>query len=277
MKKPFLFFMFVISFFFLNSCGLLAVLTLDNPLDNAECMTPEDLTSFMNNQFPETTFKFISTDFKKDKYNYKERIVYLNAANLPGKTITVIQSYHSSRMTYASYDFFFCTDYIFYKNENEIYEAFKKLYSPLTEGLKENQWKLVLKPDINSFHFYTTNEYSKITKNNYLSIEKIIQTTRYEAYLLINKDFSAGVQNDYNSFMKDLQKKYEDEGRNHYGYYDLYVAETKERTTPYADFHCYYSTSLLASEVNEKELTETDFVYKQGVIVPEPLIESEQE
>ena len=179
-------------------------------------------------------------------------------------------------MSVVHRDLFFYTDYLFYKNENEIYNAFKKLYSPLTEGLEENQWKLVLKPDIYTFSFYTTRDNSGISKDNYLSIVKIIQSTRCEAYLLINKDFSAEVQSDYNSFIKDLQKTYEEEGRSRY-WYDFYVYGPKERTTPYSDLHCYYSTSLTASEVTEKELTSTSFCSKQGVIVPEPLVESESE
>ena len=249
---------------------MLALFTVDDRMDSVECMTPEDLTHFMSNQFPEANFKLIGTDFSKDKHNYKERIVYLTAANFPGKTITAIQSYQSSyRMVAVSRDFYFYTDYFFYKNENEIYDAFKKLYSPLTTGLEENEWKLVLKPDVYTFSFYTTDEYSKIGKDNYLNVAKIIQSTRYDSYLLINKDFSADVQRDYNSFMYDLQKTYEEEGRSSYWYDDLYIYGAKERTTPYADLHIYYSTSLSAATVTNKELTSTDFGSKQGVTVPE--------
>ena len=266
----------LISFFFFNSCGFLASFFVDDAMDSVECMSPEDLTRFMNNQFPEASFKLVGTDFSKEKYGYKERIVYLTAANLPGKTITAVQSYESYRMSVVHRDFFFYTDYLFYKNQDEIYAAFKNLYSPLTAGLEENQWKLVIKPDIYFFSFYTTNENSEIKKSNYSSIEKIIQFTSYEAYLLINKDFSTEVQSDYNSFIKDLQKTYEEEGRNRY-WYDFYVYWPKERTTPYADLHCYYSTSIPASEVTVKELTSISFGSKQGVIVPEPLVESEPE
>ena len=260
----------LITSFIFSSCGLLALFTVDDRMDSVECMTPEDLTHFMSNQFPEANFKLIGTDFSKDKHNYKERIVYLTAANFPGKTITAIQSYQSSyRMVAVSRDFYFYTDYFFYKNENEIYDAFKKLYSPLTTGLEENEWKLVLKPDVYTFSFYTTDEYSKIGKDNYLNVAKIIQSTRYDSYLLINKDFSADVQRDYNSFMYDLQKTYEEEGRSSYWYDDLYIYGAKERTTPYADLHIYYSTSLSAATVTNKELTSTDFGSKQGVTVPE--------
>ena len=265
----------LITSFMFSSCGLLALFTIDDPLDSVECMSPEDLTRFMNNQFPEASFKLISTDFVKDKYDYKQRVVYLSAANLPGKTIIAIQSYVSSRMTVVTHDFFFYTDYLFYKNENEIYAAFKNLYSPLTAGLEENQWKLVIKPEIYSFSFYTTMDNSEIKKDNYSSIEKIIQYTRYQAYLLINKDFLTEAQSDYISFMNDLQRTYEEEGRNYY-WYDYYD-ETKERTTPYANLHCYYSTSLPAAEVTEKDLISSIFGSKQGVIVPESVIEAEQE
>lgn len=259
----------LITSFIFSSCGLLALFTVDNRMDSVECMTPEDLTHFMSNQFPEANFKLVGTDFSKDKHNYKERIVYLTSANLPGKTITAIQSYHSSRMTVVRSDFYFYTDYFFYKNEEQIYAAFKNLYSPLTNGLEENEWKLVLKPDVYTFSFYTTDEYSKIGKDNYLNVAKIIQSTRYDSYLLINKDFSADVQRDYNSFMYDLQKTYEEEGRSSYWYDDLYIYGAKERTTPYADLHIYYSTSVSAATVTNKELTSTDFGSKQGVTVPE--------
>ena len=271
----------LITSFMFSSCGLLALFTVDDRMDSVECMSPEELTLFMNKQFPEANFKLIGTDFSKDKHNYKERIVYLTAANFPGKTITAIQSYQSSyRMVAVSRDFYFYTDYFFYKNENEIYDAFKKLYSPLTTGLEENEWKLVLKPDVYTFSFYTTDEYSKIGKDNYLNVAKIIQSTRYDSYLLINKDFSADVQRDYNSFMYDLQKTYEEEGRSSYWYDDLYIYGAKERTTPYADLHCYYSTSVSAATVTNKELTSTDFGSKQGVTVPETpdsLITSEED
>lgn len=265
----------LITSFMFSSCGLLALFTVDDRMDSVECMSPEELTLFMNKQFPEANFKLIGTDFSKDKHNYKERIVYLTAANFPGKTITAIQSYHSSRMTVVRSDFYFYTDYFFYKNEEQIYAAFKKLYSPLTNGLEENEWKLVLKPDVYTFSFYTTDEYSKIVKDNYLNVTKIIQSTRYDSYLLINKDFSADVQRDYNAFMYDLQKTYEEEGWSQYIYddwsYDYIRADdsAKERTTPYADLHCYYSTSVSAATVTNKELTSTDFGSKQGITVPE--------
>lgn len=253
-----------------SSCGLLALFTVDDRMDSVECMSPEELTLFMNKQFPEANFKLIGTDFSKGKHNYKERIVYLTAANFPGKTITAIQSYHSSRMTVVRSDFYFYTDYFFYKNEEQIYAAFKKLYSPLTNGLEENEWKLVLKPDVYTFSFYTTDEYSKIGKDNYLNVAKMIQSTRYDSYLLINKDFSADVQRDYNAFMYDLQKAYFEEGRSEYRYYDdWYYNSAKERNTPYAKLHIYYSTSVSAASVTNKELTSTDFGSKQGITVPE--------
>lgn len=271
----------LITSFMFSSCGLLALFTVDDRMDSVECMSPEELTLFMNKQFPEANFKLIGTDFSKDKHNYKERIVYLTAANFPGKTITAIQSYHSSRMTVVRSDFYFYTDYFFYKNEEQIYAAFKKLYSPLTNGLEENEWKLVLKPDVYTFSFYTTDEYSKIGKDNYLNVAKIIQSTRYDSYLLINKDFSADVQRDYNAFMYDLQKAYFEEGRSDYWYYDdWYYNSAKERTTPYADLHIYYSTSISAATVTNKELTSTDFGSKQGVTVPktpDSLITSEED
>ena len=90
-----------------SSCGLLALFTVDDRMDSVECMSPEELILFMNKQFSEANFKLIGTDFSKDKHNYKERIVYLTAANFLGKTITAIQSYHSSRMTVVRSDFYF--------------------------------------------------------------------------------------------------------------------------------------------------------------------------
>lgn len=269
----------LITSFMFSSCGLLALFTVDDRMDSVECMSPEELTLFMNKQFPEANFKLIGTDFSKDKHNYKERIVYLTAANFPGKTITAIQSYHSSRMTVVRSDFYFYTDYFFYKNEEQIYAAFKNLYSPLTNGLEENEWKLVLKPDVYTFNFYTTDDYSEKRKDNYLNVAKIIQFTRYDSYLLINKDFSADVQRDYSAFMEELQKKYEEEGRSRY-WYDFYVNGQEDRTTPYADLHCYYSISISAASVTNKELTSTDFGSKQGVTVPETpdsLITSEED
>ena len=91
----------------------------------------------------------------------------------------------------------------------------------------------------------------------------------YDCYLLINRDYSAEVKRDYNSFMYDLQKTYEEEGRSSYWYDDLYIYGAKERTTPYADLHIYYSTSLSDATVTNKELTSTDVGSKQGVTVPE--------
>jgi len=300
MKKALFFLMIIISPFIFSSCLLLALFVGTDSLDKHECMTPETLTNLVNRQITETTFTLVDSDYIK-RDDFKARIVYLSTEDLPGKTISAIQIYSwpspssdveiaaelfdqrkKDRTTIVHYDDYYFTDYYFYKYENEIYTAFEKLYSPLTTGLEKNEWKLAVKPEISTFRFNYPNDSKYKENKKYSSAKTLLQTSMYDCYLFLNKDFSAEVQSDYNSFMNDLNTIYQGD----FWYFDWYDgwndedsdesysdpisdADTskKERDTPYARLQCYYSTSLPASEVTEKELTAETFIYKQGVVV----------
>lgn len=250
-------------------------------------MTPEALTNFVNRQITETTFTLVDSDIIT-RNDFKARIVYLTTEDLPGKTIRAIQIYSwpdpdsdveiaadvfydrkNARTTIVHYDDYYYTDYYFYKYEDEIYAAFEKLYSPLTTGLEKTEWKLAVKPKIDTFRFNYQSDDKYKERKKYSSAKTLLQTSMYDCYLLINKDFSAEVKQDYNSFMYDLDSIYQSK------YWDFEWSDSwndeendkNEHNTPYARFHCYYSTSLSASEITDKELTADTFIYKQGVVV----------
>ena len=287
MKKALFFLMMMITPFLFSSCFLMMFLAVSNSFDKYECMTAEDLTTFMNKQGFGTTFTLIDSEYIEKDY-LKMRVVYLKAKDLPGKTIIACQDYSRARTTIVRYDYHFFTDYFFYKYEGEVYAEFEKLYAPLIKGLeKDKEWKLVLKPKIESFGFYYDDDNDKKKeKEKYSSAKNMLKLTTYEAYLLINKEYSAETQRDYNAFMYDLQNTYEEENWYNYGYeyWDPYKYEfdssdpissdaglkiTEKDRTPFAYLHCYYSEKVLASEVTDKELTSNNFGLNEFVFVPD--------
>lgn len=270
-------------------------------LKKHECMTPEALTNLVNRQITETTFTLVDSDIIT-RNDFKASIVYLTTEDLPGKTIRAIQIYSwpdpdsdveiaadvfydrkNARTTIVHYDDYYYTDYYFYKYEDEIYTAFENLYSPLTTGLEKTEWKLAVKPKIDTFRFNYQSDAKYREKKKYSSAKTLLQTSMYDCFLLINRDYSAEVKRDYNSFMYDLDSIYQSK------YWDFEWSDSwndnedeescsdpisntdtngkKECNTPYARFHCYYSTSLPASEITDKELTADTFIYKHGVVV----------
>ena len=287
MKKALFFLMIIISPFIFSSCVFMMYIFTRNSFDNYECMTAEDLTTFMNKQGFGTTFTLIDSEYIEQDH-YKMRVVYLKTKDLPGKTIIACQDYSSERTTIVSYNYHFFTDYFFYKYEDEVYAEFEKLYAPLVEGLEKNkEWKLVLKPKIESFGFhYDDDRDKKEEEEKYSSAKNMLKLTIYEAYLLINKEYSAETERDYNAFMYDLQNTYEEENWYNYGYeyWDPYyyefdssdpissdagVKKIEKDRTPFANLHCYYSENILASEVTNKELTSDSFGLKEFVFVPD--------
>ena len=301
MKKALFFLMMMISLLLFSSCLLFWFVGTDS-LNKHECMTPEALTNLVNRKITETTFTLVDSDIIT-RNDFKARIVYLATEDLPGKTIRAIQIYSwpdpdsdveiaadvfddrkNARTTIVHYDDYYYTDYYFYKYEDEIYAAFENLYSPLTTGLEKTEWKLAVKPKIDTFRFNYQSDDKYKERKKYSSARTFLQTSMYDCYLLINKDFSAEVKQDYNSFMYDLDKIYQSEFWDFLWYdgwnknedeesysdpvSDSDTSNKKERNTPYARLHCYYSTSISAATVTNKELTSTDFGSKQGVTVP---------
>ena len=286
MKKALFFLIMMITPFLFSSCLLMMFLSIGNSFDKYECMTAEDLTTFMNKQGFGTTFTLIDSEYIEQDH-YKMRVVYLKAKDLPGKTIIACHDYSSERTTFVRYDYHFFTDYFFYKYENEVYAEFEKLYSPLLEGLeKDKDWKLVLKPKIESFGFYyDTDDEKKREKEKYSSAKNMLKLTIYEAYLLINKKYTNDTERDYNAFMYDLQNTYEEDNWYNYGYeywdpYDYEIDSSdpissdsgfkkieKDRS-PFAELHCYYTEKILASEITDKELISDRFGLKDFVFVP---------
>ena len=286
MKKFLFFIMMMVSPLIFSSCLLFWFVGGDS-LKKHECMTPEALTNLVNRQITETTFTLVDSDIIT-RNDFKARIVYLTTEDLPGKIIRAIQIYSwpdpdsdveiaadvfydrkNARTTIVHYDDYYYTDYYFYKYEDEIYTAFENLYSPLTTGLEKTEWKLAVKPKIDTFRFNYQSDAKYREKKKYSSAKTLLQTSMYDCYLLINRDYSAEVKRDYNSFMYDLDSIYQSK------YWDFEWSDSwndeendkNEHITPYARFHCYYSTSLSASEITDKELTADTFIYKQGVVV----------
>ena len=98
MKKALFFLMMMITPFLFSSCFLMMLLVTSNSFDKHECMTAEDLTTFMNKQDFGTTFTLIDSEYEEGN-RFKKRVVYLKSKDFPGKTIIACQNYSIERTT----------------------------------------------------------------------------------------------------------------------------------------------------------------------------------
>ena len=181
-----------------SACPLL---NLGEDLNKFTCISADELTEYMNSLDFGTTFtlkdsKYITTS------EYKVRIAYLEAADLPGKTVAAYQVYSHTgsfpwelekayRTTIPTVQDNRYTDYYFVKYEDELAAHFDELFSPLTQGLQKNEsYRIALKPKLNTLEITKVNNQTDEILYYQTADEFIEKVYGVSVACLINKDLS---------------------------------------------------------------------------------------
>ncbi|MCR4736403.1 MAG: hypothetical protein K5829_15510 [Treponema sp.] len=228
---------------------------LDDDINNYSFMTIEEFLSYINEQNFGTSFTVKDSSETIGK-NYKYLTLYLEAEDLPGKTVKAYQYFgmdsfereieetsvypdEDSRMRvfYVSESRYI--DYYFVKYQAELSSLFENLYASLLEGLEKNKdYLLAIKPNIESFPIDSDEYYSSET-SRYSSAEELFKNGSFITFLLINKEFTTLVERDFNSFAYSLMNDLEEEST--------------------AKAYFYYSTKYSVEDVTIYKLTSDSF------------------
>lgn len=208
-------------------CGILCFCLTGCPGDNIkdfDCISPQEFTAFMNSLDFGTTFTLKDYEYKHSS-EFKTLVVYLEAQDLPGKTVCAYQNFcyssfgdyrinTTARTTFPIVTEHRATDYYLVKYADEITAHFDSLFSPLTQGLEKNvSYRIAIKPILSNLELYTFTDarYDKI--QYYQSAQDFIENNRgIYVYCLINKELSADPEYERkaNAFFYDLQNNDKD-------------------------------------------------------------------
>ena len=203
----------ILSIFCFIGCPLLF---LGDDLKDFKCITAEELTDYMNSLDFGTSFTLKDSNYTETS-SYKCLIVELEAADLPGKTVTACQCYsfyndfpYPARMTVPTVQEYRFTDYYYCKFEDDILSKIEELYSPILKGFeRDKSYKLAFTAD--PYHWgpsLTNTDKVKYYKDAKTFIES--RDFNIEAYCLINKELldDSEFSRRYNAFRYDLEQDY---------------------------------------------------------------------
>ncbi len=179
-------------------------------LRNYTCLTAQELTDYLNSLDFGSTFTLKDSNYKSTK-DYKSIEVFLEADNLPGKTIYAYQSFSywrsaadSSRTTIPYVSDYRFTDYYYVKYQDEILSHIEELYKPLLKDFeKDKTYKITIEADPDG------RATSLTRKVDYFdNAESFIKNDDFyiKVYCQIKKDISADpdFERKYNAFRYDL-------------------------------------------------------------------------
>lgn len=186
---------------------------LGEDINKYTCYSAQELTDYMNNLNFGSSFTLKDSKYVEKK-DYKRITVYLEADNLPGKTVCAWQSYSYDRSASSSarttipfvYENIY-TDYYYVKYSDEILACIEEAYQPILADFVKNQsYKIAIKPTQSYWAHslsYKVNYYNDAT--TFIDSEEFY----IEAYCLINKDLSTdpAFERKYNALRYDLQQQ----------------------------------------------------------------------
>ena len=211
---------------------------LGEDINKYTCYSAQELTDYMNNLNFGSTFTLKDSKYVEKK-DYKRITVYLEADNLPGKTVCAWQSYsydrsavEAARTTIPYVSEFIFTDYYYVKYSDEVLACIEEAYSPvLTVFVKNQTYKIAIKPD--SGYWVHSLSYEV---NYYNDATTFIDSKEFyiKAYCLINKDLSTdpAFERKYNALRYDLQ----------------------QQNQGHIEHNFFFKTSPSASQVTEEEI-----------------------
>ncbi len=234
---------------------------LGDDINDFTCIEGQELTDYMNSLDFGATFKLIDSKYKqslkKNEWEYKLRIVYLETDSLPGKTVKAYQLYSydgcssslvidkAARTTIATVSDRRFTDYYFLKFEDELYSSFDDMLSPLTigQGLeKDVSYKIALKPKLSSLEITTW-------ENDYYGIQYYKDFNEFEerndgvfVYCLINKEMPEN--SDFEVCFDNFYHEWWNKPKNMFNW---------------SSMKFYFTTKYSASDVTLQSLSDGDF------------------